>query len=743
MRKRPRHPPIFINTKKQASAAGDSSSSSSFSLCCFPLFYLLLITWIILFTLNPTPSHYTGSYSWSVPWLSGVHADEDNGEQKVRETGLSTDTQETALPLSESTQEFTISSRRQSSARKSACGPSSRAISVQDLKCRSPLLKDVFFLSSFPECCRSISASCKKRGRGHQNFHIGSNLACKDVCRHAGTTRKYVSSHAIEGSNESQFNSESQHLQDSTNKEGPLELLHVSRDVDDSKEHDTLEHLHEYGGTHIHINDEKEHQTSQQVKCNVHDLGKNGGEHYGNVYVNNGKLHHTDRLPPPDLNETKSAFAPSDILNKTHPALTNLSRIHLRQEPGDGPYNYASDSKGAKILASNKEAKGASNILNKDKDKYFRTPCNVETKFVDMELSEETLVVEIVIANHEFYSSNVREFELWGSLTYPAEKWVSLGKFEAENCRLSQTFALREPQWVRYLKIQMLSHYGSDFYCTLSMVEVYGVDAIEWLLEEWIAEESGGPGARALSIQEENSSIGDNKAGSPMLSRSQVLDKDASIEGDVDSILTQKLENALTDKAADVSDGKGKNMEKPQSVYHQTGRPAIDAVMKLLMQKVRSLEHNQPLLSRYLQDVDERYREVLQAYSKELTMMTGKLEGVSTEVANLNAWLQFMEGQWNQEKLSLEKDILDQVKAWNADLSFIRNELRRTENKELVALAVSFFSILTVVSIQALMLCVSLFKPGKQNRILQLSSSWTLWAVPFWSCVFVVVVLSL
>ena len=96
-----------------------------------------------------------------------------------------------------------------------------------------------------------------------------------------------------------------------------------------------------------------------------------------------------------------------------------LSKVHVRQEPGDGPYNYASDSKGAKVLASNKEAKGASNILNKDKDKYLRTPCSVENKYVDIELAEETLVVTVVIANHEFYSSNVKELELGGSLDYP------------------------------------------------------------------------------------------------------------------------------------------------------------------------------------------------------------------------------------------------------------------------------------------------------------------------------------
>ncbi|KAA8521117.1 hypothetical protein F0562_011730 [Nyssa sinensis] len=162
------------------------------------------------------------------------------------------------------------------------------------------------------------------------------------------------------------------------------------------------------------------------------------------------------------------------------------STIH-RLEPGGAEYNYASASKGAKVLAYNKEARGASNILSRDEDKYLRNPCSAEEKFVVIELSEETLVDTIEIANFEHYSSNLKDFELLGSLVYPTDTWVKLGSFTAGSVKHAQRFVLQEPKWVRYLKLILLSHYGSEFYCTLSVVEVYGIDAVERMLEDLIS----------------------------------------------------------------------------------------------------------------------------------------------------------------------------------------------------------------------------------------------------------------
>ncbi|MCI14732.1 putative galactose-binding protein, partial [Trifolium medium] len=131
-----------------------------------------------------------------------------------------------------------------------------------------------------------------------------------------------------------------------------------------------------------------------------------------------------------------------------HEALGNQGKsnepvnITHRLESDGSVYNYASESKGAKVVAHNKEANGAKNILGKDHDKYLRNPCSVAEKFVIIELSEETLVDTVKIANFEHYSSNFKEFELAGSLNFPTESWSALGNFVAANVKHAQVFKL-------------------------------------------------------------------------------------------------------------------------------------------------------------------------------------------------------------------------------------------------------------------------------------------------------------
>ncbi|KAG0501757.1 hypothetical protein HPP92_001829 [Vanilla planifolia] len=198
------------------------------------------------------------------------------------------------------------------------------------------------------------------------------------------------------------------------------------------------------------------------------------------------KIGRIPRASPPGIDEYKSkAFT-----TKERSTTGQTGTVVHRMEPSGIEYNYASAAKGAKVLAFNKEAKGASNILDKDKDKYLRNPCSAEEKYVVIELSEETLVDSLQIANFEHYSSNLKEFELLSSLVYPTDSWVKLGNFTAQNAKHAQRFVLPEPNWARYLKLNLLSHHGSEFYCTLSVVEVYGVDAVERMLEDLISVEN-------------------------------------------------------------------------------------------------------------------------------------------------------------------------------------------------------------------------------------------------------------
>lgn len=307
------------------------------------------------------------------------------------------------------------------------------------------------------------------------------------------------------------------------------------------------------------------------------------------------KFDHLSEAVPVGLDEFKSRVVTMEIKSATS---SSGSVIH-RVEPGGVEYNYASASKGAKVLASNKEAKGASNILTRNKDKYLRNPCSSEEKFVVIELSEETLVDTIELANFEHHSSNLKDFELHGSLVYPTDVfWDFLGNFTASNVKQAQRFVLQEPKWVRYLKLNLQSHYGSEFYCTLSIVEVYGVDAVERMLEDLIYAQVNGEKKVAVASSHSNSFEDNN---------------DNNDVWKINSDTTSEISSSANEETVNT------NVHDPtEETRQQIGRMPGDTVLKILMQKVRQLDLNLSVLEQYLEDLNSRYVKIFKEYNKEI-----------------------------------------------------------------------------------------------------------------------------
>ncbi|KAL9664446.1 hypothetical protein QQ045_019847 [Rhodiola kirilowii] len=411
-------------------------------------------------------------------------------------------------------------------------------------------------------------------------------------------------------------------------------------------------------------------------------------------------------------NESKTAHLRNDKSNSTYLKLeefrdiarqektlgmpSQLVNISHRLEHDGTEYNYASASNGAKVLAHNKEVKGASNILGKDSDKYLRNPCSVEGKFVVVELAEDTLVDLVKIANFEHYSSNFKDIELYGSLNYPTESWSSLGNFTAANVKHKQTFKLQEPKWVRYLKLKLISHYGSEFYCTLSVLEVYGVDAIEQMLEDLIVT-SEEPRPDKLSVP---NSTSDN----PLQSESSISDKKGSgIQKDVkvdvkgpDGISeVQKTTVDVMVGSVTVS-----KVPDPATITRQkpSGGVPGNNVLKILMQKVKALEQNLSVLEEYIKELNRREGDILPEHDQELKRISLHLETSKADIQDLIMWKKLM-----------EKEIV-QLELWKADVSSKMNMLEREngrmrsaidkvardqtslENKELAVLTISFIS---------------------------------------------------
>ncbi|KAJ8611438.1 hypothetical protein MRB53_037957 [Persea americana] len=144
--------------------------------------------------------------------------------------------------------------------------------------------------------------------------------------------------------------------------------------------------------------------------------------------------------------------------------------------------NYASFDCAATILKSNPECKSASSILIENKDSYMLNKCSAKDKHFIVELCNDILVDTIVLANYEFFSSIFRHFKVSISDRYPAksEGWKDLGTFEARNTREVQAFLIENPLiWARYLRIEFRTHYGSEYYCPISLLRVHGTTMME------------------------------------------------------------------------------------------------------------------------------------------------------------------------------------------------------------------------------------------------------------------------
>ncbi|XP_026881799.2 SUN domain-containing ossification factor isoform X1 [Electrophorus electricus] len=147
--------------------------------------------------------------------------------------------------------------------------------------------------------------------------------------------------------------------------------------------------------------------------------------------------------------------------------------------------NYASVECGAKILAANNEAKSTPAILMENMDLYMLNPCSNKIWFV-IELCEPIQVKQLDIANFELFSSTPKDFLVSISDRYPTSKWIKLGTFHARDERTVQSFPLDEQlyakyvkMFIKYMKVELLSHFGSEHFCPLSLIRVFGTSMVE------------------------------------------------------------------------------------------------------------------------------------------------------------------------------------------------------------------------------------------------------------------------
>lgn len=207
------------------------------------------------------------------------------------------------------------------------------------------------------------------------------------------------------------------------------------------------------------------------------------------------KQEYQERIP----HENSFAFKGSNANNEEIRDAFDIDfEIFNEEEPEGKVYkdkmNYASLDCAATIIKTNSEAQGASSVLLENKDKSLLNPCSASNQFVTIELCEDILIESIVMANLEFFSSTFRRVRFSVSERFPVPKngWKIIGEFEAENTRTIQTFKINNPIiWARYLRIEVLSHYGEEFYCPITLVRAHGVAMIDEFKMEIQSEDEG------------------------------------------------------------------------------------------------------------------------------------------------------------------------------------------------------------------------------------------------------------
>ncbi|KAL0393693.1 UNVERIFIED_CONTAM: SUN domain-containing protein 5 [Sesamum latifolium] len=428
----------------------------------------------------------------------------------------------------------------------------------------------------------------------------------------------------------------------------------------------------------------------------------------------NGRI----QITYPNLDEFKyisrqeKSGSPRQLVNITH-----------RLEPDGTPYNYASAAKGAKVVDHNKEAKGTSNILGKDHDKYLRNPCSVGGKYFIIELVDETLVDAVKIANFEHYSSNFKDFELYGTLVYPTETWNKLGSFVAANIKQTQCFKLPEPKWVRYLKVNLLSHYGSEFYCTLSVVEVYGVDAVEQMLEDLIvtsteSSTNGSPSPNSTAVPSIQPEPGPNNPKVDDVAHN-VSESAGKTVGKIDE--GQKLSSDIPKGPKPISSTADPT---PKARQHPGNRWHADAALKVVLQKVRTLEQNLSVLEEYIKELNKRRGDILPELDKELAKFSALLEKSKSEMKDLLEW-----------KETTEKGLFE-LESWRAlvstqmDLLVTQNSMLRVDVEKVLHDQASLASKeLAILTVSLSFACIAILKMIS-GRVVEYFRSPTLSAVP-------------
>ena len=136
--------------------------------------------------------------------------------------------------------------------------------------------------------------------------------------------------------------------------------------------------------------------------------------------------------------------------------------------------NYASPNCGSKVVDFNAESGNPNHIITPIKDEYCLNKCEDQIWFV-IELCEPIQVKIFELANFELFSSSPNQFQISVSDHYKPKEWSLIGQFNAADHHDLQKFHINSHIFAKFVKFDILSHYGSEHYCPISLIKIFGM----------------------------------------------------------------------------------------------------------------------------------------------------------------------------------------------------------------------------------------------------------------------------
>ncbi|KAG8960585.1 hypothetical protein FRC03_006369 [Tulasnella sp. 419] len=278
---------------------------------------------------------------------------------------------------------------------------------------------------------------------------------------------------------------------------------------------------------------------------------------------------------------------------------TTGSRVPLTDR-----FNYAAQDCTARIHSANKQSKSPASILSSKKDKYMLSPCAAQNKFVIVELCDDIRIDTVQLANFEFFSGVFKDFKISLAETTPTDPsgWIDAGIYRAKNVRGVQSF--HPPQgrlkFYRYVRIDFLSHYGSEFYCPVSLLRVYGLTHMEdYKWEGWQTEgipaaqqetpiveenvepqQAAPPTASIISSNEQSNGEGDGSSGPSPTINDVVGEESSEVSSQAPEVVTATSAElaVVEEKAVPIVDIPATRVSRSQSTSGEPSTTVASAV---------------------------------------------------------------------------------------------------------------------------------------------------------------------